>query len=416
MINCCVMLSIAIGVCVATSTLRLGGGTVVELKTVGDMCVLAVEVPAQRASAQCTVLVRTQPVETGSFFANDVVPEFAYYWRLGSAVFDETHNIGKNALTQDRDATAKCGEGGGTYYLGVKLIECGEDQMCKAVVTAALDHLTAVTIDVDGDMHSARLTLPPTRSVDFYVPMEAAKGHTTVSMDIETVGTSFIGRYIIKWRPQNLVMFLNTVETSDFSRTFTIGPLQDDIYVVRIGVMLGGTSTFSVRIRYGNDASGVDYPVATCAKPACSTLASGGCAGCVVAGCKWCDFSAQCVLPTDPAASLPCGQISWVDKCSTTNNNNNNTSTGQPCPAFNENCALCLNTGRCSYCKGIGCVNKAQQCADNAAPLQMDQCSQAGSIITPSGTTKASGASDSARNVGKTTALTMLAVAVMQDL
>jgi hypothetical protein len=24
---------------------------------------------------------------------------------------------------------------------------------------------------------------------------------------------------------------------------------------------------------------------------------------------------------------------------------------GQPCPAFNENCNLCINTGRCSYCK-----------------------------------------------------------------
>lgn len=407
--NRLLLTTIAIAGCIAASTLRLGSGTVVELKTVGDMCVLAVDVPAHRASAQCTVRVRTQPIETGSLFANDVVPEFGYYWRLGSAVFDETHNIGKLAQTMDRDAIAKCGEGGGTYYLGVKLIECGEDQMCKAVVTAALDHLTAVTIDVDGDMHSARLTLPPTRSVDFYVPMESAKGHTTISMDIETVGTSFVGKYNIKWRPQNLVMFLNTVETADFSRKFTIGPLQDDIYVVRIGVMLGGTSTFSVRIRYGNDASGIDYPVAACVKPACATLASSGCAGCVVAGCKWCDFSAQCALPTDAAVSLPCGQISWVDKCGA----NNNSSTGQPCPAFNENCALCLNTGRCSYCKGIGCVDKAQQCADNAAPLQMGQCSQAGSIITPSGTTKTSGAG--ARNVGLTTvALTMAVVAAIQ--
>jgi hypothetical protein len=36
---------------------------------------------------------------------------------LGSAVFDETHNLGKLALSDDRDAAAKCPQGG-TYYLG----------------------------------------------------------------------------------------------------------------------------------------------------------------------------------------------------------------------------------------------------------------------------------------------------------
>jgi hypothetical protein len=385
-----VVLLALVSSCVGVSPLRLGSGTVVELKTVGAMCVLAVQVPASRASEQCRIRIRTQPVDTGSFFANDVVPEFAYYWRLGSAVFDETHNLGKLALSDDRDAAAKCPQGG-TYYLGVKLIECGEDQLCKAIVSAVVDHLAAVTVDVDGDMLSARFSVTSTRGVDFYVPMDSLNGRTTISMDIETVGTSFVGLYNIKWRPSNLVMFLNTVPTpSDFSRKFTIGPLQDGVYVVRIGVTSVGESKFAVKIRYGSDANGVDYPVANCAAVpvACASLSANGCNSCVTEGCKWCDFTAQCAEANTQAI---CAQASWVDRCPGGNvpPGAPTAAPGQPCPAFNENCNLCINTGRCSYCKNIGCVTSTAMCADNAAPLMASQCSSAGPIVTDQ--TKATG-------------------------
>lgn len=339
----------------APSVLELGGGTSVTVSEVGAVCTLRVDVPAKRAGPACRLRIRTQPVDDGSLFGNSDAPEFAFLWRFGSAVFSEAqHNLGKLAGTSDRDASAPCPQAG-SYYLGAKLLECGGagKTVCSAVISAYVDHLAAITIDVGGNMQTSHVLTSLERGIDLYVQMDAAKQRSSLALDIETIGTSFVGAYTVLYRPSHLLMFKDEAKADGLSRRYQIGPLEDGQYVVRVAAISAGDIIFSVKVAYGTSADGINYPTAVCARPACAALP--GCADCTVNGCKWCGTMCAAATSTTPIC---------VDTCSAAGG----TPSAGACAALTS-CAPCAAKSGCVYCGGGNCIAGAQ-CPDSSPPQQ----------------------------------------------
>jgi hypothetical protein len=340
----------------APSKLLLGGGIVVTVKDVGATCVLQVDVPAKRASPACRLRIRTQPLDDGSLLGNDDAPEFKFLWRFGSAVFDDAkHDLGKLPNTGDRDAMAPCPQAG-TYYLGAKLLECGgaDKSACSAVVSALVDNLGAVTIDVTQNMQTGHILTNFERGVDLYVTLDAAQGRSQLALDVETIGKSFFGLYTVKYREAKLLMFKDEAKADGLNRRYQIGPLPDETYVVRVAAMSPGDIVFSIKAAFGTSVDGVDYPTAVCARPACAAQA--GCADCVVNGCKWC--GAQCAAAT--SVSPAC-----VDACAAGSAPSANGCAGA------KSCNACAAVAGCMYCGGGNCFagTPGSACPDDAPSL-----------------------------------------------
>lgn len=354
----------------APSKLLLGGGIVVTVKDIGATCVLQVEVPAKRASPACRLRIRTQPLDDGSLLGNDDAPEFKFLWRFESAVFDDVkHDLGKLPNTGDRDAVAPCPQAG-TYYLGAKLLQCGgaDKSACSAVVSALVDNLGAVTIDVTQNMQTGHILTNFERGVDLYVTFNAALGRSQLALDVETIGKSFFGLYTVKYREAKLLMFKDEAKADGLNRRYQIGPLADETYVVRVAAMSPGDIVFSIKAAFGTSVDGVDYPTAVCARPACA--AQPGCVDCVVNGCKWC--GAQCAAATSVSPTCvdvcPAGSAPSANKC-----------------AGAKSCDACAAIAGCMYCGGGNCFvgTPGSACPDDAPSLTA--CSADDNTVTGAG-------------------------------